>query len=795
VTSIDGWILDVGTCKDGVTVWVKSGDGSVHQIIAPYQPTLYVLPRQGGSSTAPFDIARGLESSLDIVASARVVQRRVHVDDPDDTPVVQVCVRDPPSFKKLVALLSAPSDFDLFNVDIPVFQKFLYETKLFPFARATFDVSERGSSLVLDGFTLRDDKTQLVYCLPQLKTAWLEVMPRAESTVTSGRMDNPIQKVALLPYDEPYKHAKPTEPWLEPFKLERGPGVDEASLVAALVNEVRAADPDIILTRGGDEHVFPYLCSRASALGLTRSVVLSRTRRHLASECFRASNDGDGSFFSYGHVLHRGQTSYYLSGRLHVDASLYGSLHFQDGNIPGLIEVARVSSVPVQRLNRITIGGALQSIQFQIAHDRGILIPREKRHGAETFKTVNTLLLADRGGHIFEPRTGVFDHVISLDFTSMYPMIMEKFNVSPETVNCSCCDPSENVIPGLGYHVCTKHRGLIPDSIALPLHKRIAYKHMARKLGDERGLKIEHMQAALKWILVVSFGYLGFRNARFGRVEAHQAVCAYSREMLLQAARVAREHGLDVIHGIVDSLWVKDNRQEPAEDLDAVARELCAEIEKATGLPIESDGVFRFIIFLPSVLNREVGTLNHYWGVFTSGKVKVRGIEMRRRDSPRIVKAMQKDVITALAPATSKDEFMARMPRARAVLARYIDAVERGDVDPAQLVVTTSVSKDPATYKVDTYQAVAAKQLGQHGATVCAGQQVQYIITNAASSRANERVMAWDLFVDGHARPDGTKYKELLERAFANLFPFDVNAVLNTKNRASNRTLDTWFQE
>jgi hypothetical protein len=242
VTSIDGWILDVGTCKDGVTVWVKSREGSVYQVIAPYQPTLYMLPRQGGSSTAPFDIARGLEASLDIVASARVVQRRVHVDDPDDTPVVQVRARDPPSFKKLVTLLSAPGDFDLFNVDIPVFQKFLYETKLFPFARATFDVSERGSSLVLDGYTLRDDKTRLVYCLPRLKAAWLEITPQADSTVTSGRMDNPIQQVALRPYDEPYKRTRPTEQWLEPFELHRGPGVDESSLVAALVDEVRAAE-------------------------------------------------------------------------------------------------------------------------------------------------------------------------------------------------------------------------------------------------------------------------------------------------------------------------------------------------------------------------------------------------------------------------------------------------------------------------------------------------------------------------------------------------------------------------
>jgi hypothetical protein len=29
---------------------------------------------------------------------------------------------------------------------------------------------------------------------------------------------------------------------------------------------------------------------------------------------------------------------------------------------------------------------------------------------------------------------------------------------------------------------------------------------------------------SLKWILVTSFGYLGFNNAKFGRIDAHIAV-------------------------------------------------------------------------------------------------------------------------------------------------------------------------------------------------------------------------------------------------------------------------------
>ena len=64
-------------------------------------------------------------------------------------------------------------------------------------------------------------------------------------------------------------------------------------------------------------------------------------------------------------------------------------------------------------------------------------------------------------------------------------------------------------------------------------------------------------QAALKWILVTSFGYLGFNNSKFGRIDAHIAVCAFARDIMLKISKVVETHGFEIIHGIVDSIWVK----------------------------------------------------------------------------------------------------------------------------------------------------------------------------------------------------------------------------------------------
>jgi DNA polymerase-2 len=60
------------------------------------------------------------------------------------------------------------------------------------------------------------------------------------------------------------------------------------------------------------------------------------------------------------------------------------------------------------------------------------LIPSKKREP-------EILLLADRGGLIFQSPIGYHEDVAELDFVSMYPTIMMRHNVSPETINCRCC--------------------------------------------------------------------------------------------------------------------------------------------------------------------------------------------------------------------------------------------------------------------------------------------------------------------------------------------------------------------
>ncbi len=210
---------------------------------------------------------------------------------------------------------------------------------------------------------------------------------------------------------------------------------------------------------------------------------------------------------------------------------------------------------------------------------------------------------------------------------------MLKKNISGETVRCTCCPDSTNRVPELDWNVCQRRTGIVPKSMEIIVGKRLRYKKLKNDMSrtHEERATFDARQVALKWIGVTSFGYLGHANAKFGRIDAHIAVCAWDRAILLQATRIAEANGFRVIHGIVDSLWVK---KEGAKQEEYLA--LREEIETQTNFDLSFEGVYKWIAFLASKMNPSLPVANRYFGAYRSGELKIRGIEARRHDTPRL---------------------------------------------------------------------------------------------------------------------------------------------------------------
>jgi DNA polymerase elongation subunit (family B) len=127
----------------------------------------------------------------------------------------------------------------------------------------------------------------------------------------------------------------------------------------------------------------------------------------------------------------------------------------------------------------------MSSLQLYQAVKDDILIPWKKRE-PETFKSAWELLIADRGGFIFEPKVGLHDWVGEVDFASMYPTLMAVHNISAETVLCSCCPDSTLRVPELGYNICQKRVGIVPNTLRLILKKRADYKQLRNETQDPK---------------------------------------------------------------------------------------------------------------------------------------------------------------------------------------------------------------------------------------------------------------------------------------------------------------------
>ena len=190
---------------------------------------------------------------------------------------------------------------------------------------------------------------------------------------------------------------------------------------------------------------------------------------------------------------------------------------------------------------------------------------------------------------------------------------------------------------------------------------------------DCRYRPLKARAAALKWLLVVCFGYLGYKNARFGRIEGHEAVTAYGREMLLRAKEAAEDLGYTVLHMYVDGLWIR-HPTDTAGGLPAVM----AEITRRTDLPIALEGIYRWVAFLPSRMDERVPVANRYFGVFRDGSFKVRGIEARRHDTPPFIAAAQLRLLETLAATGGPPA--AQLPAAVELLRGWLADLRAGRV-------------------------------------------------------------------------------------------------------------------
>ena len=704
-----------------MTLWLIGPNQTRHRLIDRFAPTFYV--------SGPDAALRRLREAIARQPHALACRAAERMDlwEQRARPVLEIEVAHPSEYASWTRWAR---QFDIslrmYNSDLMLAPLYCWQRGVFPLARVEVEADGEGRVLALE---CRDTEWAIDYELPPLEI--LRVRLGGLKGI-DPRHGAPLGQRAALEIEVGGRQ----------FEL------DEAGEPAAVAFQHLLArhDPDLILSDWGDATILPRLREQAARLRLP--LALNRDPSAEVRES-RAR-----SYMSYGRILFKNSATT-LFGRLHVDTQ--NSFIADKCDLSGLWELARITKLPVQYCARTSTGTGISYMQMELAWRDGVLIPEQKAE-PEDPKPPDELLVADRGGLVFTPKIGFHANVAELDFVSEYPSIMARFNISPETIDCPCC-PDAPRVPELGYRVCQRRRGITSRVVERLIAKRGELKKL-RSADAEKTQRHKLQRDALKWLLVCCFGYTGYKNARFGKIEAHEAINAVARETLLVAKEIAEDRGYEILHALVDSLYVQKAGAVRA-DYEALNEEIAAR----TRLPLAIEAIYRYVVFLPSRQFEDVPVPNRFFAVAEDGALKVRGLELRRHDTPPLVARMQREALEILAEARDFPGYLAKLEEAREVLCRSVESVADGSVAIEDLIVSKRLTRDPREYRKANQTAIAAQQLFGSGVRLRPGQTVEYIITDSGNRVPNDRVRAYALW-DGWFGYDRRKYTEMLHDAF-----------------------------
>jgi len=519
---------------------------------------------------------------------------------------------------------------------------------------------------------------------------------------------------------------------------------DERELLVKLFEIVRRYP--IVLTYNGDVFDLPYLANRADRLGLEDVPIRVReyptfvhgihldlyrflTVKAVEEYAFdRAYKHTSKSLDDVARVLlgigkHKpsrpiselslGELAYYCFRDAFL--TLYLTYFANELLMRLIVLLSRISYTLPEDLCRRQISFWIKNLLYAEHRRRNWLIPNKediaKRAPASTRGIKETSKYA--GGITLEPLRGMFENVIVVDFTSLYPSIIKNLNLSYETINCKCCNYRPH--PDLPHVVCRRKKGLVATIVGTLRDLRVyVYKRLAKSTSDPRQkLVYDAVQRALKVFINASYGVFGAEHFDLYCPALAELVTAVGRMIFASTLVKAMELGMTPIYGDVDSIFLWNATEESIKKL----QDWCLE---SFGVELDIDKIYHICMFS--------GRKKTYIGIHIDGTVDVKGLT-RSRSEPQIVHTVRDtivDYLKKISDLSSIDDV--RQSIARCLVSVY-RMLRRREIPLNMLMISTTLQKNPEEYSERTVYAKVSKLLKEHGVDVRKGTTIYFVKT------------------------------------------------------------------
>lgn len=301
-----------------------------------------------------------------------------------------------------------------------------------------------------------------------------------------------------------------------------------------------------------------------------------------------------------------------------------------------LIERSHLTGLPMSRA-----GGS--SAAFNTVY-----MPRLHRHGYVASSVgEQTMQLSSPGGHVMDSIPGIYEHVLVLDFKSLYPSIIRTFLIDPMGLQEGLKAPPEETIPGFLDARFHRSHHILPGLI----DQLWAAREQAKQQNNAP------MSQAIKIIMNSFYGVLGSHLCRFFDPRLASSITMRGHEILQRSSQFIENRGYTVIYGDTDSLFVHAQGHPDPEQLGAsLALELndwwTQTLHEDFGIESQLEMEFethyqKFV--MPTIRGTDKGSKKRYAGWIESGgqsQLIFKGLEAVRSDWTPLAKKFQKQLYT-----------------------------------------------------------------------------------------------------------------------------------------------------